>query len=1293
MRKSFLIFLFVLLVMVGFIVLRLQSISFPRDIEDKTEVIYLEEFHDHGNILKIVFLDGKFHLLPFVNGIIVNGKKINSNIELVNNDLISIRERQFMFKILPEKKRYRRVLRKNMREIFPSSYEEKFIGGWVSLKERKNISTKKEFTFLKKLLVEIDSQFLHKILPEEIPFDGKLFRLKWGKNGAVKGDNNAHPHSRIEIFSPWIDFLVVRNLEKKKIPKNQTVDIVDGDIVQIINKNKDINLSLKFGLDQVKTRMFTGKRGKEKLVSVDITYLSIFYQEEDKQQSSQIPYLIYLQSLETGNSYHISKNRENLFLGKKGLFVFNMDPSKLIHRLYIPDNIREGGLADIKEMLDRRMFYQKNEKFFPIDNEFLLNLKSKLQNGINAVYDYLSENSISWRQFTSEKDMKSYLDSMQNMLVKMKRKGSWRRFDREIRKLNNNYLLNGLGIETEKNLKYNIFYRTADLSWIRAQSWKSNIPIVEGVSKFFWGKLIKKSDQVQFRIDFLENPGEIALISIADYKYSFDGKQYQKWNFFDGVQRIPFPGKSKQLFVTVYNINKFNSYISTASLQLNIKTGDQNDQSNILTTDESWTASIDLVNWNPVQVKPLYLAFNPEAKEIRPIWYYEKWKPFFRGIKNRYFRKGFRLKSVPRNLSLNIFTPGHYLVWINNRIVYSDSDLRRFLKPGRNLIVVLVSKRGYLKKLEQSILLKIRDKKIFLKQQLIRRTSFVRGKTIKKPTILDKNRKVIAFSSEINGESKRFFSSEAKIELQSFVGGGPQGTWGLEQVFWQLSREGKITEIVLTINQEWQKIALKSIHNMLENNKKRETGLQNYHYSRERLKSTEIKIRRLRAELTTTDPDNIGIIMENIIRLQAEIDELKLEINKIKNPFYEASVVLMNPQGQILVAASYPYNEKTMEELNQDIPRPYRAYEVPTLNRAWKWNYNPGSTAKILDSIAFLYSETLKSEDTNLLQFPLLHKLLDPQQGYGNVPRTDIKGSRLLNGKIIGFQLQNFRGHNIPPGFCSLDQALTHSYNTYFAYLGLHSNQMLINDSRYFEHPLYFVSKANIPIEKSYREYPVLEFAEKLLMNRKINLLHNLRNSEIATKLLRRPYDAFFSVGSVFPVNAYSVNDVAYYSIGQSDFQLTTLQNAIVASSIFNQGIFYYPSIIQSLKLNDIARNKQKIIKPDPEKDKTEVFSSQIANQIKTAMKNVVHHGTAGGVFPLEFKKDREFYAKTGTAETKFYRDNSLFVGFCTLRDGSGIIFSVIVPRSGTGATFAGRLTSQIIQQIVEYENKKGKNL
>jgi cell division protein FtsI/penicillin-binding protein 2 len=304
-----------------------------------------------------------------------------------------------------------------------------------------------------------------------------------------------------------------------------------------------------------------------------------------------------------------------------------------------------------------------------------------------------------------------------------------------------------------------------------------------------------------------------------------------------------------------------------------------------------------------------------------------------------------------------------------------------------------------------------------------------------------------------------------------------------------------------------------------------------------------------------------------------------------------------------------------------------------------------------------------------------------------------------MNGKEILFRLRNFQGHIIPQGFCSLEQAFSHSYNTYFSYLALHNNRMLTHDSLVYDETIkerykkYFISKGNIPITRTYHEYPILEFAERLLMNHSIDLLSNLKNTVFASKLVRMPNDAFMAIESTFPVNAYTPANIAHYSIGQGNFQLTALQNAVIVSTILNRGTLYYPSIIRSLVLKGNESSKpEKRITFNHEKNKINVFKPLIAHQIKQAMKDVVINGTAGELF-RKIMKDRQFYAKTGTAETELYKDNSLFVGFVTLQDGTQLIYSVLVPRSGTGAKVAGKLTENILKAIIDCENKKGRKL
>jgi cell division protein FtsI/penicillin-binding protein 2 len=576
----------------------------------------------------------------------------------------------------------------------------------------------------------------------------------------------------------------------------------------------------------------------------------------------------------------------------------------------------------------------------------------------------------------------------------------------------------------------------------------------------------------------------------------------------------------------------------------------------------------------------------------------------------------------------------------------------------------------------------IPDKMPHLRQKHARRPGLKKVKTPRKPEIFDARQSILAFTSEINGNYRRFYSSQVSPDLLYLLGSKSEATWGLEQIFSRLYRENRISAIGLTINLEWQKIALAAMRDMLLKNREKEINNSLYKKLKKELEAVETRLARYREQTAIPDKPSFAGVKEKVRVLESRVKEIKQEILLEKNRLYEAAVVLMDPVGRILVAASYPYDEETLSELNPGIPKPYRRDTNPYLNRAWQWKYNPGSTAKILDSIAFLYSRD---------RFPYLKRLLTTGRAFTNFPRTDLKGNYMLNGKEINFHLRNFEGHAVPPGFCSLADALTHSYNTYFSYLALHTYSVLTMDSRVYAPRQAFVKKSAVPVEQVYREYPILELAERFFMNRKINLLGNFRDSEIHAGLRRMPNDAFIAAESVFPVNAYTIADIAHYAIGQGDYQVTALQNAMVVSTILNDGVLYLPSVVRSVTLREGDNRQGKTITPDPGKNRIRLYPAAIANEIKEAMEAVVLLGTAGGVFgDLLRVKDRKFYAKTGTAETGFTKDNSLFTGFVRFRNNRHVIFSVIVPRSGSGARVAGKLTAQIIRGIIEHETRKG---
>ncbi|MCK4942679.1 MAG: hypothetical protein KAS65_03835, partial [Candidatus Aminicenantes bacterium] len=1136
MKKSFFIFILVLLLMISLILLRIQSISFPKEVGDKTEIIYLEEFQDDDRILKIFSKNDHFYIKPFIYEIQLNGQDINTEMEIYHNDIISAKTKQFRFEIQPKVRSFKKIFQRPLREILPLPGNEKFIGGWMSPIQRRILSSKRDKQLLKKLIIELEPELLQKIIPARNEFGGRLIHLRRKKTGAG-----------IQIKSEAVNMIRIQNFNSQSIEKNQWIGLKSGDVFKFRNQGSGPALQIKFDFNRVKSRMFRGPRGQEKLVSTDIIYLIVSYLKKNQTVSPAPPITAYLKSLDKGNRYRIQKSKDNLFLGKKGLFLFSLRPDKLLNRQYIPDAVHEGGIMDIKEMLDRKMLYRKQNNFYPVDPVFLDQVREIVTLKKSDLNEFLKQHHIEWMDFHSQKEIEHYLVQAETRIRKMKKKGNWNWFCREIKKMNNLYFLKGLGIKVNDDIKYRVFYRVGNISWIPAETWSRDIPQVSGIEDYYWGPLIKDSKEVEFRIDFNRPPGRVRLLSVADYRFSPEGRHFTRRNFFDGVQDIPLGRNENRLYVKIFNILDFNRSISTASLQLkaDIKTSMSNKLS--IFTDETWSSSIDMTHWMAVRLNPYFSASDDAAADIKSIWYNEDWNPIFRGAKHRYFKKDFRLDSRPLSSSWRIFTLGQYLLWINDQPIVNPEDFTRALRPGLNTLMVMISKKGYLKKFLRSRLFKIKNNQIVLQQKILRRSSFVRGKGSKKPTIFDTQKQVLAYSVKINDKFHRFYSPVASSELQAIVGSAKIGPWGIEQVFHNLHKQKGVREIHLTLNSEWQKIAVRHLFSLLGDIKKRESVNPVYLNLKDRLIRTENQLSRARIELMTLKDEHYrAMTMRNIIDMQNRIESLKTEINKIKNYFYEASMVIMNSRGQILVSACYPYDEKSMQILNGSLLKPYRAYEVPELNRAWKWRYNPGSTAKVLDSIAFLHSLSQEHQATGGYEFPHLKHLLNSTSDFSHFPRNDLKGSRMLNGKQVFFQLQNFRGHNIPYGFCSLKDALTHSYNTYFAYLALHHNRMLTLDSALYKKDSYFISKSNIPLEKTYRDYPVLEFAEKLGFNRRIDLLANLNQTEIGRFLNRSPYDAFTSVESVFPVNAYTPSDIAYFSIGQSDLQLTTLQNSLV---------------------------------------------------------------------------------------------------------------------------------------------------
>jgi cell division protein FtsI/penicillin-binding protein 2 len=1278
MKNSFKLFSVIAGLLVILIILRLNSISYPRDFEDNTEVIYLEGFHQYGNIFDIYYTSPYFRLLPLSGDIRINGMPAVKPTVVGDNDLISVGNHRFLMTVYPSTTSYREIYRRPMIEAFTKRTPIKYIGGWTIESRRDILSRQSNRALLKKLLVELAAKELIRIVPDAGDFDGKLLILREKKDSIPPA---------IEIFSPHIPLIRVREHRAEIIEKGKPAVIQDGDILKIHYRlpGPGEALLIKFNIRRSRA----------------LTYLSISYKQAipavPKTDTGQA--IASLKSLDTGTGYSINNNRKNAFIGSKGLFSFTLHPARLINKLYIPDKIPEGGMIDVKELLDLHMYYRKENRYYPVTPDFLSELKKVYKKSDRKqLLNYYKEHNLSWRTFSDYSQFKDYASAAKDLLRKMRNKGNYQVFSREIAKLNRGHHLLGIGLGIDKELVEKVTYTSAGQSTLDARRINENIPIINGIDNFYWGTRIKDSDDpVHFTIRFKSTPPAFSFIAAADYRLSVDGRTFTDYRFSDGPQTVRIPKGKRDLLVTVKNVHTFNRTLGYTNFQMKVQLkGPAGEEVNLVTGDD-WEASINGFHWSPVWLNPPYSNPHPSAPDLPSIWYYETWNPLYRGMRSRYFKTKFRVESLPQSVYWKIFANGDYILRVNRKTIGTQDEFLAALQEGDNTLTVMISRKGYRKHFYVSPMFAVKGDRLLLKQKLVQRASFKRSRLHPLPFITDSTGTPLAYSSMINGKSKRFFTPGTLPQLTGFFGNPDRGGWGLEQIFSKLSGPDKVTSLQLTINRDWQAIVLDAMKKILYKNREQELKHPRYKRLKKDLQNAQAKMREKRGELSAANAADRQAVMQEVVRLQDEIEKLERRIRKVKNHFYEASVILMTPGGEIRTAASFPYDDETMNALNPDISKPYRPGENPFFNRTWQWKYNPGSTAKILGAIAMLYSINQRDE-TGHWRFPYIRSLFNPFTTYSkNFPRRDLKGSTMLNGKEITFRLRNFQGEVIPEGFCSFRRAFAHSYNTYFSFMALHNHSVLTADSMVYDYTgkkndlnrRRFIVKANIPVEQTYKEYPYLEFAEKLLMNDRIDLLYNMRQTPVVSKLDRTPFDAFMTVESRFPVNAYTPANVAHYSIGQGDFQLTTLHNAILTSTVLNRGILYRPSIIQAIVMEKPG-NQEKVIPLDPEKGKARVFSTAIADHIKLAMKDVVDHGTADILF-RKLKKGRQFYAKTGTAETEIYKDNSLFTGFVIFKDGTPLIFSVIVPRSGIGARVAGRLTEEIVKALIAYEKKKGR--
>ena len=371
-----------------------------------------------------------------------------------------------------------------------------------------------------------------------------------------------------------------------------------------------------------------------------------------------------------------------------------------------------------------------------------------------------------------------------------------------------------------------------------------------------------------------------------------------------------------------------------------------------------------------------------------------------------------------------------------------------------------------------------------------------------------------------------------------------------------------------------------------------------------------------------------------------EVEIVKEELQKrfkkqAKELFIEAGVVVLDAKTREVIAmASYPYPDTVLNRKMLLYRDSWNSKKSLLQNRALVMNVHPGSTFKILTSIAAFKSGVITPHNNTIEEI----------LGKDNLKGVSFKGSELP------ISQSNFRREKVK--HADFLNAFAHSYNIYFSYLSLLMEKKLERGYRNSLRPIYFSS------EEREKEFPLIKVARDAGFNR--NLL-----ADIYSK-------------SRFPDVFEYPKEVADAGIGQFEITASPLQMATIAGIIYD-GRLVYPSV---------RKNSERIIN-------TDYLDEKCRSYIEKAMHLVITEGTAKTTFKNFPYKDKIF-GKTGTAEngkSKEFKgvEDGWFVAY-TKGINRDIIVSVCIRYSGTGGGHSAKVAREILRLWIEQSLQKGGN-
>jgi peptidoglycan glycosyltransferase len=146
-------------------------------------------------------------------------------------------------------------------------------------------------------------------------------------------------------------------------------------------------------------------------------------------------------------------------------------------------------------------------------------------------------------------------------------------------------------------------------------------------------------------------------------------------------------------------------------------------------------------------------------------------------------------------------------------------------------------------------------------------------------------------------------------------------------------------------------------------------------------------------------------------------------------------------------------------------------------------------------------------------------------------------------------------------------------------------------------------------------------------------------------------------------------------SIGQRDVRVTTLQAAMIAAAVANDGSLMSPYLVDQVRAPDLS-----VIDETTPDELSRPVSTEIANQLTEMMQSVVERGS-GRAARID---GVEVAGKTGTAQTPDAPDHNWFVGFAPADDPKIAVAVFVKNGGGTGGDVSAPIAREVMAAYLD---------